>query len=201
MQRFLRVFVLCALLMVTSGTFLIHAQEPGSSETKQETSAQQNQLTWKIVNTVIFAALLGWGVARTAPGFFNARSADIAKAIKDATGLKIDADFRYSEMDRKMATLSDEVKRMRDAAGREFEREHARIREETEHERERIRQQAEEEVETMRKASAQTLRRNTAEAALALVERRLRDAGPGQAGVSRSDLTQDFVHLVEHGAA
>ena len=77
---------------------------------------------WKLINSAIFAVLLGWFLWKYAPRFFNARSADIQRAIKEATGLKLDADYRYSEIDRKMALLGEEVQKMREHARMEVPR-------------------------------------------------------------------------------
>ena len=87
---------------------------------------------WKIANTLIFAIGLGYLIAKYAPAFFNARSGEIQKAIQDATGLKIEAEFRSSEIDRKMAGLAEEVKKLRQQYADELEREHERFRHETE---------------------------------------------------------------------
>ena len=151
---------------------------------------------WKLVNTGIFAVALGWFLVKYSPRFFNARSSDIQKAIQDATGLKIQADFRSSEIDRKMATLDDAVRHMRDQAKVEMEREHERIRRDTEEQISHMRDNASNEVEGLRKEGQIRVKIHVAELALDLAERRLRDrfsrGEPGQ-------LTDDFIHLVEQG--
>src|SRR5947209_1006757 len=112
MRRVLVVNVVCCGLFAFAPV-PAQAQE----HNRQQEREPENTLgPWRIANTLLFAAVFGWFLYRTAPKFFNARSADIQKAIKDATGLKIEADFRYSEVDRKMATLAEEVKRMRNAS-------------------------------------------------------------------------------------
>lgn len=162
----------------------------------QETAALDAVTKWKILNTAIFAVLVGWFLWKFAPRFFNARSADIQKAIKDATGLKLEADYRYSEVDRKMASLAEEVKRMREQAQIEWDREHERLRKEAESDIAHIRQNVANEVEAFRLEGTQRLRRHTAELALQLAERRLRErfAQPGS-----GNLIDNFIHLVERG--
>ncbi len=190
------------LRVALSGGLLLAAGVPGGAQAsaqeqaKSETAEQQNLTTWKLVNTALFAVLLAWGIAKTAPRFFNARSADIQKAIQDATGLKIQADFRYSEIDRKMATLSEEVKRLREQAAAEMEHEHERVRQETQHERERIAQNVRAEIEGIRFEGMAQVRRRTAQAALALAEQQLHD----RAASSESGFLGDFVRLVEKGS-
>jgi F-type H+-transporting ATPase subunit b len=151
---------------------------------------------WKVINSVLFAAALGWALWKYAPGFFNARSLDIQKAIKDATGLKIEADFRYSEIDKKMANLAAEKRRLEEQADAEMEREHQRILRETEAELEHIRRNAAAELDAVRAEGAQRVRQHTATLALELAEQRLRERfRAGEPG----DLLQDFIHLVDRG--
>ena len=153
---------------------------------------------YKIINTAIFAAGLGYLIYKYAPRFFNARSADIQKAIKDATGLKIEAEFRSSEIDRKMATLADEVKSMREQSNAAMEREHDRLRRDTQDERRRIAEHVEAELQALRAESEHRIRRNTANLALQRAEEQLRSQ-VGAGSSSEQDLLQDFVRLVESG--
>jgi len=89
--------------------------QPRESEKGENENADAK---WHLINTALFAIGLGWAIWKMAPSFFNARSADIQRAITEATGLKMQADLRYSEIDRKMATLPDEVKRMKEQSAR-----------------------------------------------------------------------------------
>ena len=181
----------CAGLLLLGGAIHAHAQE-----TAQETAALDRVGRWKIINTAIFVAGLAWFLAKYSPRFFNARSADIQKAIKDATGLKIEADFRYSEIDKKMASLPQEVERLKAEGRAEMDREHDRIRRETEAEVERIRANADNEIDALRKDATGRVQLHTAQLALGLAERRLQDRfSQGEPG----DLIDDFIRLVERG--
>jgi F-type H+-transporting ATPase subunit b len=151
---------------------------------------------WKLLNTAIFAALLVWFLAKYAPRFFNARSADIQKAIQDATGLKIEADFRYSEIDKKMAGLAEEVKRIREQSGAEMAREHDRIRRQTELEIGRIRQNAANEIDALRQEAADRVQLHAAKGALSLAEKQLQERF---AQGEPADLIDNFIRLVERG--
>lgn len=180
-----------------AGVVLLMAATPLlAQETSQETAAFDAVTRWKVINTAIFALGLGYFLWKFAPAFFNARSADIQKAIKDATGLKIEADFRYSEMDRKMATLGEEVKRIRDQFATEMEREHERITRETQRELEHIRHSVAVEAEAFRQEGMQKIRLQTAQLAVQAAERRLRERFASDSG---DDLVHDFIHLVERG--
>jgi len=186
----------CAILCLVAGLFLItaapslKAQEPS----EREVAAMDRIGKWKIANFAIFAIGLGYFLVRYSPRFFNARSADIRKAIEDATGLKLQADYRYSEIDRKMASLADEVQRMREQAQKELDREHERFRQEAEAEIEHIHRNLSNEIEALRRQATNQVRRHAAELALGLAERRLTDRFRGP---EPEDSIQDFVHLIE----
>lgn len=191
-RRFLQAFVWTGLLCAC--TAHVYAAE----NTAQPGQEPENTLgPWRIANTLIFACIVGFAAVKYAPGFFNARTSDIEKAIKDATGLKLDADFRYSEADKKLATLSEEVQRMREQYGQELAREHARMKAETEREMAHMHQNVANEVEALRSIGMREVRQRIAQAAIARAEQRLR-AG---AGATESDsLVRDFIHVVEKGA-
>ncbi|MDQ2776521.1 MAG: ATP synthase F0 subunit B [Acidobacteriota bacterium] len=162
----------------------------------EQISEPAGDMKWKVINTALFVIGLGYLLRRSAPAFFNARSADIQKAIQDATGLKIEADFRYSEIDRKMATLTEEIGRMRAQSAAAMEREHERMRQDTAVEIQRLQQNIAAELEAFRNEGIRKVRRQTAQAAFALAEQRLRDK---LAGSESDDLVRDFVQLVERG--
>ncbi len=182
---------LASTLLVAGAPYLL-AQESQA----QETAALDTVTKWKVINTAIFVIGLCYVLWKYAPGFFNARSADIQKAIKDATGLKIEAEFRYSEIDRKMASLADEVKKMRDRAAAELGREHERFRHETKVEIGHIQHNVMAEVEAFRKEGMHRIRQHIAQLSIELAERHLQDRfRPGEG----DDFIRDFIHLVERG--
>jgi F-type H+-transporting ATPase subunit b len=151
---------------------------------------------WKILNFAIFAGGIGYVMVKFAPAFFNTRSADIQKAIKDATGLKMNADLRYSEIDRKMANLSGEVGKLRAESQAEMQREHERLRAQTQEEIAYIQKSALSQIDALRGEGAVTLRLHATQQALAAAEARLRERF---ASADQKDLFSDFVRLVERG--
>ncbi|MGA8027473.1 MAG: ATP synthase F0 subunit B [Bryobacteraceae bacterium] len=185
-------FSICAAILFLAGAHYVFAQETQ----QQEVAALDAVTWWKIINTALFAIGLGYLIWKYAPAFFNARSASIQKAIQDATGLKIEAEFRYSEIDRKMATLAAEVKKLRDQAAIERERGHEHFRHETEMEVQHIQHNVAAEIEGFRKEGARQVRGRTAQLAFQLAERRLRDRF---ASSEPEELMQDFVNLIERG--
>jgi F-type H+-transporting ATPase subunit b len=185
----------CRLLSLFAAA-LLTASLALAQETPQETVILDAVTRWKIINFALFVIGLGYLLWKYAPRFFNARSADIQKAIQDATGLRIEAEFRYSEIDRKMATLPEEIKRMRDQHATEMQRAHERVLHETELEIGHIRSNVQNEIDALRKEGAGQVRRHTAQLALASAERRLRDRF---AHDDPTPLIDDFIRLVERG--
>jgi F0F1-type ATP synthase membrane subunit b/b' len=186
-QRNIRYLVLLAALFVITSTARAEEGEPRGLDTVT---------VWKWANTLIFAVGLGYLIAKSAPGFFNARSFEIQKAIKDATGLKIEAEFRSSEIDRKMATLADAVNQLKSEAAAEMEREHQRIRQDTAAEIERLGRHITGEVNAFRNNGIRQVRQHTARLALDLAEERLKERVGGS---DQEGLLQDFAKLVDRG--
>ena len=171
MLRYILRATLFAGLLFAASDRPLHAQANGENQATADSNPNENPDTkWHLINTAIFAIGLGWAIWKMAPAFFNARSADIQRAIKEATGLKMQADLRYSEIDRKMATLPEEVKRIQEASAAE--------------------------VEALRQDAIRTARQRTARGALQLAEERL---AARVSGASNDELLRDFIHLVERG--
>jgi F0F1-type ATP synthase membrane subunit b/b' len=179
-------------LFMLTGLTLLAAQKPAKSESAHE----DHNTIWTIANFAVFAGGIGYFVIKFAPAFFNARSADIQKAIKDATGLKMEADLRYSETDRKMANLAEEVDRLRAESQAEMEREYARLRAQTAEEIAYIQRSLGMEIEAQRTEGAAKLRVYATQQALAAAESRLRER---LASTDQKDLLADFLRLVERG--
>lgn len=184
--------ILLRLVLLVVAASTAFAQENGGGER----GPYDTLGPWKIANTLIFAALLGYFLYKKAPAFFNSRSADIQKAIREATGLKMDADLRYSEMDRKMATLGDEVRKMREQSAAEMEREHRRREHETEEGVRRIQANAEAQIQAFRQAATRSLQEYAAESALNLAATRLEERANRPLP---EDALNEFIHLVERG--
>jgi F-type H+-transporting ATPase subunit b len=153
-------------------------------------------MAWSVINFAIFAALFGWALVKLGPRFFNARSADIQKAIQDATGLKIEADFRYSEIDKRMANLPGEVDRLKSEARSNMQRVHERLLAETREEEARIRTSTAAEIEALRGEGIHEVRLTAAHQAFGLAEKRLRERF---AASDSDDMLHDFADLVERG--
>jgi len=192
MRRRWLILWLCALFSLATGVTAFaqeRSQQPSASE-------QDSSAPWKVTNFLIFALGLGWFIAKKGPRFFAARSADIQKAIKDATGLKMNADLRYSEIDRKMASLAETVKQLRDQGAIEVEQVHQQILRQTEQQIQHIRENAVIEIEILYAEGRRRVKHYMAGLTLSVAEQRLRK----QLSEAEPDnLFHDFVNLVERG--
>jgi F0F1-type ATP synthase membrane subunit b/b' len=144
-----------------------------SSSSSENTGGDNLGLKW--FNFAVLAVGLGYLVAKHAPAFFNARTDAIQKAIKDATGLKLDADFRASEIDRKMATLSAEISKLRADAQAEMLAEQQRLTKETGKSLAQIQRHEAQEIASLEHNARLELSRHTAELAVSIAASRLRD--------------------------
>jgi len=153
-------------------------------------------MPWSLLNFAIFAVGFGYALVKLGPRFFNARSADIQKAIKDATGLKIEADFRYAEIDKQMANLPGEVERLKAEARINMDRVHERLLRETREEEERIKASMAAEIEAVRGEGIQQVRLTAAQRAFGVAEKRLTERF---AAGDPEDMLHDFAELVERG--
>lgn len=145
------------------------------SAARQEEAESEKLAGRKWINFALLVAGLGYLIAKKTPAFFNARTEEIQKAIKDATGLKMDADFRSSEIDRRMATLAQEIQKLREAAKADMERESRRIDAETLAALHRIQQHTTQEIESLRHQAALLVRDHAVRLATDLAISRLRD--------------------------
>ena len=153
-------------------------------------------MPWSVINFAIFAVGFGYALVKLGPSFFNARSSDIQKAIKDATGLKIDADFRYSEIDKRMANLPGEVEKLKAEARTNMDRVHERLLRETREEEERIKASMAAEIDALRGEGVQQVRLTAVQRAFGLAEKRLLERF---ASGDSEDMLHDFADLIERG--
>ena len=108
----------------------------------------------------------------------------------------MDADLRYSEIDRKMAVLAEAVKGLHDQSTIEMEQAHQQILRETKQQIQHIRDGTAAEIEALRQESARRAKRQTARLTLLLAEQRLRKQ---LSETEPEDLFRKFVALLEQG--
>ncbi len=132
-------------------------------------------LLWKWVNFLILIAALGYLISKSAGAFFRSRTGSIQKGIADAATLRRDAEAKSADIARKIAGLEQEAGRLRASAKAAFAAEGQRIERQTEQALEHVRRQAEQEIATMAKNARIELQSHTAQLALDLAIRQVRE--------------------------
>jgi F0F1-type ATP synthase membrane subunit b/b' len=140
---------------------------------------------------------LGYLAAKKGPGFFNARSEDIRKAIEDATGLKVQAEFRASDADRRMGELSGQIAQLREAAKADMEKEAARIEAETAAALSRIQEQTARDIQSMHHQAELAVREHAVRIAFDLALVHLRE-NPKQ--INQDELVDAFAGDIKRSA-
>jgi F0F1-type ATP synthase membrane subunit b/b' len=156
---------------------------------RMEEAETEKLAGWKWANFALLVAGLGYFFVKKAPAFFNARTEEIQKAIKDATGLKMDADFRSSEIDKRMATLAEEVQKLRAVARADMEHEGQRIEAETRATLQRIHEHTLREIESLNQQAALAVREHAVRLATELAVTELRER-PDQ--IDQNELIRGF---------
>ena len=157
----------------------------GPAETHAEAAAKQgeghqsapmpNEIWWKWANFAILAAVLGWLIRKNAGPFFAARTEAIQGGIAEASRVRAEAEARAAEIERKVGNLSVEVEELRQHSREEIAREGERVRAATEATIRKVQAQSEAEIASAAKHAAQELKAYSAQLALELAERQIRE--------------------------
>jgi F-type H+-transporting ATPase subunit b len=181
-RRLLR--MACGLLIVGLAAFTLSAQETkqlerdGAKETEHAEEAEKgalpNELLWKWANFAILAGVLGWLGAKHLGPFFTSRSAEIRNGIEEAQKVKVEAEARAADIEKRIGNLSAEVESMRGKSREEISAEGARISSETSQQIARLQAQAENEITSSAKNATLELKAQAAALALKMAEQQIR---------------------------
>jgi len=167
MKRLLLTFLLL-------GAAFCFAQEVPHEPGEHREEAEDPRMGWKLANFAILAGLLGWGLAKTLPPFFQTRSAEITKGIAEAAKLKADAEAKAAAIEQRLAQLGTEIEALRAKAKQEMQVEADRIKRETENFLTKIHEGGLAEIEAASKRAKAELKAQAAEQAIDLAEQRIR---------------------------
>jgi F-type H+-transporting ATPase subunit b len=152
-----------------------HAEEAVKHGEGHAQAAMPNEIWWKWANFALLAIGLGYLIGKNAGPFFQARSEEIRKGIAESTAARAEAEARAAEIERRVANLSAEVDSLRIKSREEIGREGERVRAETEAQIRKVQAQAQAEIASAAKHATQELKAYSAELALGLAERQIRD--------------------------
>jgi F-type H+-transporting ATPase subunit b len=161
-----RIFALTFLVAVLVPEMLLASDGGG-----EHGGGQLADLGWRVLNFVIFAAILYFAAAKPAKNFLGGRIDAIREQLEGAEKAKEEAEKKAAECLRKIESLGQEVKQIQDTLMREGEVERDRIIEAAEEAAAKIREQAEFSTSQELKKSIAAIKRETAESALVLAEK------------------------------
>jgi len=167
--------IFCLLLILLIPFTLVFAAQHGAAGESHDAAHQDNATLWKAVNFVILMGLLLYFSWKPAAKYFRSRTEGIRKGIVDAGKMKEEAEARAAEMERRLATLDDEIARLRESAREEMAREEARLKEASEKAVARMRSNTEYEIASVAKHARNELREYAADLALKLARTKIRD--------------------------
>lgn len=160
-----RLWLLLLLGLIPACLF---AQESGGA------AEPERPMVWMWANFLILAGGLGYLISKTGGAFYRSRAQAIEKGIAEAALLRREAEEMATGIERKLASLADEIARMKATAKAEFSSEGRRIGHESTEIAGRILHQAEQEISAASKHAIQELKAFAAKLALDLAERQVR---------------------------
>lgn len=160
--------------------------------------AVSKETLWKIVNFVILAGGLGYLIAKSAPAFFRARTAQIQRSIQEAARMREEAEARAAGIEQRMKNLGGEIEQLRQSAAGEIAREGERVKAETERQAARIRSQGQQEISAAAKSARQELRGYASDLATQLAAEKIKAQMTPQA---QDALLEAFVRDLERRRA
>lgn len=176
MKRLLLIVGLAAITLTAQETKQLEKDgEKGTEHAEEaEKGALPNELLWKWANFAILAGVLGWLGAKHLGPFFTSRSAEIRNGIEEAQKVKVEAEARAADIEKRIGNLVAEVERMRGESREEISAEGARISAETAQQISRLQAQAENEIASSAKAATIELKVHAAALALKMAEQQIR---------------------------
>ena len=160
MKRIILLLAMCACLAFAQEGSAVRHPDP--------------MLKWKWINFAILVGVLGYLIGKKAPAFFQGRTADIQRDIREATRQRDEAVQRAAEMERRMESLGDEIEQLRRGAKEQMTHEGERIRQETAQQIVRVQHGAEQDISALAKRATQELKAYSASLAVDLAEQRIR---------------------------
>ncbi len=149
---------------------------------------------FRIINFLIFLAILWKFAGNAVKNYFSQRSEQIAKAIDEAKKAREEAEARYSEAKAKVANLEKEIEQILKNAERERDEQVARIREETQRMVERMRQQTKTAVELEVERAKLELQREAIDLAVEVAEKLLKEKITPE---DQKRLLEDYINKVK----
>ncbi|NIM57883.1 MAG: F0F1 ATP synthase subunit B [Candidatus Aminicenantes bacterium] len=140
----------------------------------EEHSSNFKDFIGKAVNFIILFGGLAYFLFKPIRNFLQKRSEEIEQGLKDAESAQKEAEMKLREAKVRLATLEDEIEKLKKDAEIEGSKEKERIIQLAQQEAERIKHFAKQEIDMLMRAGIQDLKQYTAELASALAEERIK---------------------------
>lgn len=132
-------------------------------------------ILWKWANFLLLGGALGFLISKHAPAFFKDRTDQIQSGLNEARKLRAESEARVTEIEKRVASLETDLKQLRENARKEMASEGDRIRQETARAIAKIQAHAEMEIASAAKLARQELKSYSADLAVQLATRQIRD--------------------------
>ncbi len=173
-----------------------HVGEHAAHEVKPHVTKQQiRDLLWWAVNfLVLIIILVKWG-REPLVNTFRSRRENIENEYKELSDKRAEAEVKYREYEKKLATLEEEAKKILEAFIEQGQKEKERIIKEAHETAERIKQQAEFYVQQELEKAREELRKEVAELSVKLAEQIIKEKITPE---DHKRLVQEFIERVVH---
>jgi F-type H+-transporting ATPase subunit b len=151
------------------------AENAGKTTEKTESFAERHELELKWANFLLLAGVLGYMIGKNAGPFFAARSSSIRKDLDESEQKRQDAEVRAAAVDARLADLGKEIAALRGQSQAQSQVENERMAQHTAAEIAKIQAHAEQEIASAGKAARMDLKRYSAQLAVELAEKKIRD--------------------------
>ncbi len=159
------------------------------------TKKQVRNLLWWTVNFILLIVILVKFGRKPTADAFRARREAIENEYKELEAKRVEAEARYQEYEKKLATLEEEAKSIMETFIDQGKREKDRIIREAYETADRIKQQAEFYVQQELEKARESLRREVAELSVKLAEQIIREKITPE---DQRRLVQEFIERVVH---
>jgi F-type H+-transporting ATPase subunit b len=157
------------------------------------TPAKLNDFMWRILNFVVFAAILVKLVAKPAKQFFAKRSEEIGETLEDLEAKKVEAEAALKEARKRLAEVAVEREELIKQFIAEGELEKKKIIEKAEMVAARIKEMASVSIEQETKKAALALKQEVAEKATQMAEALIKKE---ITSTDQSKLVEEYLHKV-----
>ncbi len=136
-------------------------------------NADQAATVFTLLNFLVLAVLVGWGLLKTLPKTFRKRTTDIQKHLVDARTATEEATARLAGVEARLAKLDDQIAAMRAQADKDSAQDEARMKAAVEDEKLKIVAAAEQEIASATVNAQRRIQQYAAELAIEQATRKL----------------------------